>query len=49
MERRNQTIAFVLSGIFGPTRSETKMEENDSEQPTSDLLRVGNESFAVVG
>ncbi|KAJ1526655.1 hypothetical protein ONE63_008238 [Megalurothrips usitatus] len=37
------------TGIFGPSRSESKAEDNDSEQSISDILQVGNESFAVVG
>lgn len=37
------------TGIFGTSRPESKADEGDSEQPSSDLLRVGNESFAVVG
>lgn len=39
----------VFKGIFSASRPESKADEADSEQPSSDLLRVGNEAFAVVG
>lgn len=37
------------TGIFASSRPESKSDESDSEQPTSDILQVGDESFAVVG